>query len=196
MHDTVPRLSSWVLPLGWPESKVTIFPCLRSWHRMVASCHIKKLSFTINTSVAQVKLNCHKYTSLQHRKTWLEYCRKLLSCRFMVTLQKVCRITESHSRVSYAVWSCAKCMHSYLSRIRRDALQCSWLPWNPMCTMLFSNARIAQMLLSKGLGMACRLNSPPSCTPECLYAVSILACKIARNLTPTSISARTKPNDM
>jgi len=35
-----------------------------------------------------------------------------------------------------------------------------------------------------------------SCAPDCLYAVSILACKIARNLTPTSICAGTKSNNM
>jgi len=53
-----------------------------------------------------------------------------------------------------------------------------------------SNATRAQMLLLTGLGM------PTGCSPEYLHADSNLACKISRYLTPTSISAGTKPNNM
>jgi len=104
-------------------------------------------------------------------------------CRKLVKLQKA---------VFYDVRSCAKCRHSCSSGIRWAALQCSWLPWNSMCTMLFSNARKAQMLFSKGLGMPTKQS--PWLNPW--DAGSNSACKTSRNLTPTPISDGTKPNNM
>jgi len=165
VQDTVPKLTSWVSPLGWPESKVTIFLWLRIRHRMVAcTCQAEfKNLVSHSTSVAQVQLNRHNYASSHHRRKRPEYCRKLASYGCSATLQKVREITKSHSGIPRCV---ELCMPSCLSGIRRAALRCSRLPWNSTCTMLFWNARMAQMLLT------CQLNSPPSCGPERLYAGS------------------------
>jgi len=63
---------------------------------------------------------------------------------------------------------------------------------NSMCTILVSNARTAQMLLSKGLGMPTK--ESPSMDPERLRVGWNSARKTSRKLTPTSISAGTKNN--
>ena len=154
VKDAVPILSSGVSPLGWPESKVTMFLWPRSQHCIVAYVAAKphKASFTFNKSVTQVQLNHHKYTSSHHWKTWQEYCRKIVSCKCTATLQKARQIKKA-TAVSHAAGSCAKCMHSCSFGSRQAALLSSQLLWNSMCTMLFSNARTAQILLLKGLGM-------------------------------------------
>ena len=117
-----------------------------------------KTCLIFNTSVAQAQLNRRNYTSSNYRSTRREYCRKLASCRcrprcrMLVELQKA--IAPSH-----AAWSCAKCMHSSLSGIRRAALRCNRLPWNSMCTILFRNARMARMLLLRVLSMPTKQSS-------------------------------------
>jgi len=51
-------------------------------------------------------LNRHKYTLSHHRRTWREYCRKLVPCGYTATLQKVRRITESYSVIPRCVVLC------------------------------------------------------------------------------------------
>ena len=109
-----------------------------------------------------MQLNLHKYTLSHHRRTWGEYCRKLVPCRCTATLHKARRITESQSGITRCVELC-QMRQWHRCYCQRD--------------------------------LACRLNSPPSCAPECLHADSNSACKITRYLTPTSISAGIKPNN-
>ena len=125
-----------------------------------------------------MQLNRHKYISSHHSRTRREYCRKLVSWKCTATLQKARQITESHSGIPRCVELCKVCACS--SGIMRAALRCSRLPQNSMFTMLFSNARTAQMLLLRGL--ACRLNSPPSCVPTSIMfdAGSNSVCKAAK----------------
>ena len=79
MKDTVPRLSRWVSPWdGHIQSNV-----LSIFGREV---NIVRWSH-IQQECSQVQLNGHEYTSL-HNRTRREYCRKLVSCRCTVTLQK------------------------------------------------------------------------------------------------------------
>jgi len=53
-----------------------------------------------------VQLNRHKYALSHHRRTRREYCRKLVSCRFMAPLQKTRRITESQRGITRCVEIC------------------------------------------------------------------------------------------
>jgi len=136
------------------------------------------------------RINIHRHITEEHDERTVEnyyHAGVRPHCRKFVELQKA-------KAVSHAAWSCAKCMRSCPSGISTAALRCSRLPWNYMCTMLFSNSRTAQMLLLEWLGMPTEQH--PSRVHECVYAGSNLACKISRNITPTSISAGTKPNNM
>jgi len=116
------------------------------WWPVAAKPHLK-LRLTFNKSVAQVQLNRRKYTLSHHRRTRREYCRKLVSCRCTATLQKTRRITESHSGIPRCMELCT--VYAFIFIWNQAS---SRLPWNSMCTMLFSNARTAQMLLLKGIG--------------------------------------------
>ena len=162
---TVPRLSSWVSTFGWPESKITFSLAEKSisYGGLLLPSRINKIVLTFNNSVAQVQLNLHEYISSHHRRTRREYCRKLVPCRWTVTLQKAHRIPESQSGITRCVE-----LHQMWQRHRC----CCWRD------------------------LACPLNSPPSCTPECLHTDSTSACKISRYITQAFISAGTKPNNM
>ena len=93
------RKQSYYLPLA-EKSIIILWPVAAKPH---------KRSLTFNKSVAQVHLNCHKYT-LSHHRTWREYCRKLVSCRCTATLQKARQLQKAIA-VFHDARSCAKCMH-------------------------------------------------------------------------------------
>ena len=98
------QIISWVLPLRWPASKVTIFG--REVDIVWWSVDAKYLKYlvshsTFNKIVVQVQLNHHKYASLHHIGS-----RKLVSCRCVAILQKTRWITESHSGIPWCVELC------------------------------------------------------------------------------------------
>jgi len=69
----------------WPKSR----------HRMVACSYQAAFSNLVSHSTwVWLQFNHHKYISSHHRKTRLEHCIKLVSCRCTATLQKARRITE------------------------------------------------------------------------------------------------------
>jgi len=133
VNDTVLRLSSWVSPLGWPESKVTILFWPRNRHRVVAcSCQaaLKKLvahsiRVWLKCSWIVIKIHC-RITEEQGGRT----VKTFVSCRCAATLQKSRRITESDNGISPCVELCKVYAYTCLSGISRAALQCSRLPWN------------------------------------------------------------------
>jgi len=57
VKDAVPRLSSWVSPSRWPESKITIFLWPRSRHCMVA-CSCQSAIKTLVSHSTRVWLKC------------------------------------------------------------------------------------------------------------------------------------------
>jgi len=83
------------------KKQITIFLV---WWPVAVKPH--KPSVTFKNSVAQVQLNCHKHTLSHHRRTWREYCRKLVSCRCTATLQKARRITDSHNGIPRCMELC------------------------------------------------------------------------------------------
>jgi len=107
VKDTVPRLSSWVSPLAWPEIKVTIFFWPRSWHRVVAhSCQTAFTNlFSHSTRVwlkcSWIVINMHCRITEEHGRSSL--LQKISIMQVWATLQKARRFTESRTGITRCV---------------------------------------------------------------------------------------------
>jgi len=111
VKDTVLRLSSWMSPLGWRESKATICLWPRSRRRMVVcSCQTTFKNLFSRSTIAWLK--CSWTVISMHCRITEEHsgknCRKLVSYRCTATLQKARRFTESQSGIARCVELCQK----------------------------------------------------------------------------------------
>ena len=136
----------------------------RSRHRMVA-CSCQAAFKNLVSHSKRVWLRCSRIVINIYCRITEEHGGKTVENLYHAGVRQHCRKLMELQKaipVSHAAWSCAKCMHSCLSGIRRVALPFSRIPWNYMwpCRSQMREQHRCYCKMDNGRGKAYRLNSP------------------------------------